>query len=260
MTVKSICGWYFSESRNVLALMMSVYISMVYCIIPARLDSTRLPRKLLLNKTGKSLLQHTWEAARSSPKIDHIIIATDSAEIAATAAGFQARVVLTAQHTCGTNRVAEVAKRLCAADDIIINLQGDEPEILPENLERLIDALGTRDMATLVTPIEESLAADPSNVKCVCSADGSALYFSRLPIPRRGPWLLHIGVYAFKNSVLSKFAGLPTTILEDSEQLEQLRALESGFTIMTQQIDTTATGIDTLDDYNRFVSRYSSSH
>ncbi len=158
-----------------------------YGIIPARLQSTRLPRKLLLAETGKPLLQYAWEAARRAKSLDDVLIATDSEEIAVVCRGFGARVELTGEHPSGTDRIAEVVRRSCPDAGLVVNLQGDEPEMDASAIDRLVEAMQKRpeiEMATLATPITSAvMLEDRACVKVVCAADGRALYFSRLPIP-----------------------------------------------------------------------------
>jgi 3-deoxy-manno-octulosonate cytidylyltransferase (CMP-KDO synthetase) len=238
-------------------------------IIPARLQSTRLPRKLLLEETGKPLLQYTWEAARQASSLAEVIIATDSAEIAARAARFGARCDITGEHPSGTDRIAEVARRV--KGDIFVNIQGDEPEINPDHIDVLVETLVQNlaaDLATLATPIRDLQDRDsPSCVKVVCAADGRALYFSRAAVPfvrdrdphqalsADSPWLLHLGIYAYRREYLLQLTQLPPSRLEQLEKLEQLRALEAGATIQVAVVEHRTVGIDTPDDYARFVER-----
>ncbi|MCA9005319.1 MAG: 3-deoxy-manno-octulosonate cytidylyltransferase [Planctomycetaceae bacterium] len=241
-------------------------------VIPARLQSTRLPGKLLLNETGKSLIQHTWEAAASSEKLDRLIVATDSLEIMECVHGFGGKACLTGEHPNGTDRIAEVAKQELFDAEIIVNIQGDEPEISPVFIDQLIEVLlqsPTADMATLATPIRDlAQLQDSSCTKVVCRSDGSAMYFSRLPIPftrdqqpeaflpDQSPWLLHLGIYAYRRPFLLELTQIPPTPLEQLEKLEQLRALESGATIQVAQVSHPSVGIDTPEDYAQFVKRY----
>ncbi len=248
----------------------------VYGVIPARLESSRLPRKLLLDQTGKPLIQYAWEAAVSAPSIDEVIVATDSAEIAAVVRDFGGRAEMTGQHASGTDRIAEVARRCCRDAEIVVNIQGDEPELCPQDLDLLVrTARSARraEMATLATPIEDPLILrDPACVKVVCNADGEALYFSRAAIPhlrdetpedwlrsqtyRAGsPWLLHLGVYAFQYAFLLALTEMPPGRIEQLEKLEQLRVLEAGASIQVAIVQTASVGIDTRDDYARFVAR-----
>lgn len=242
-------------------------------LIPARLASTRLPRKLLLRETGKPLIQHVWEAVRRAKSLAEVIVAADSSEIADAVRAFGGRCELTGDHPSGTDRIAEVVRRCCGDADIVVNIQGDEPEIDPANIDRLVQLLvehPAADMATLATPIRSREKHDsPSCVKVVCATDGRALYFSRHPIPylRDGrpedlftadtPWLLHLGLYAYRPEFLQKLTQLAPSRLERLEKLEQLRALEAGATIQVGIVEHAAVGIDTPDDYAAFVRRSS---
>jgi 3-deoxy-manno-octulosonate cytidylyltransferase (CMP-KDO synthetase) len=254
-----------------------------YGIIPARLASMRLPRKLLLAETGKPLLQYAWEAACRAESLDEVIIAADTEELAQAARRFGARVELTGEHPSGSDRIAEVVRRNCKDAAIVINLQGDEPDMDPGSIDQLVNAIESRadvEMATLATPITSlAVLEDRSCVKVVCAADGRALYFSRLPIPcirdgrpeehfsgseaseadhtarSQSPWLLHLGIYAYRPEFLIALTQLPPSRLEQLEKLEQLRALESGATILVRVVHHRSRGIDTSADYEAFVSR-----
>jgi len=244
-------------------------------IIPARLESTRLPRKLLLSDTGHPLIWHTWERAQQARSLKDVIVATDSEEIAGVVRGFGGRCELTGDHPSGTDRIAEVVRRLEIAPDIIVNIQGDEPEIDPASIDAVVETLvntETARMATLATPIRELAdVQNPSCTKVARARDGRALYFSRAPIPcvrdqdpsavlrLESPWLLHVGIYAYQREFLLKLTTLPPSRLERFEKLEQLRALEAGATIQVRIVDRHSVGIDTPDDYARFVERALSS-
>lgn len=261
-------------------------------IIPARMHSSRLPGKMLLNETGQPLIQHTWEAACRVPSLDRVIIATDSNQIAEAARGFGAEVVLTGEHPSGTDRVAEAVRNECSDAELVVNIQGDEPELDPASIDKLVTAMRGRtdvEMGTLATPIDSiAQLQDTGCVKVVCTADERALYFSRLPIPfyrdgdpaelldssRRmvrsdesedsessspplsaSPWLLHLGIYAYRPAFLLALTRLPPSRLEQLEKLEQLRALEAGASILVQIVSHRSVGIDTASDYAAFVTR-----
>ena len=245
---------------------------MLVCgVIPARLESSRLPRKLLLNETGKSLIQHTWEAASRSEKLDRLVVATDSLEILEAVHGFGGKAHLTGEHPSGTDRIAEVAAKELFDAEILVNIQGDEPEISSDSIDQLIELLvqtPQAEMATLATPIRSiEQLQDISCTKVVCRTDGSAMYFSRLPIPYsrdiapetllpdQSPWLLHLGIYAYRRPFLLDLTKIPPTPLEQLEKLEQLRALETGATIQVAQVSHPSVGIDTPEDYAQFVTR-----
>ena len=241
-------------------------------VIPARFASTRLPGKALLSETGRPLIVHVLEAARRAESLERIIVATDDPRIAEAVAHFGGEFMMTrADHATGTDRVAEVAARLESAR-LIVNLQGDEPEISGAALDRVVALLeedAEAPMATLATPIrEESIYRDPACVKVVCSARGRALYFSRSPIPfhrdglpdraaaATGIAYLHLGLYAYRRDFLLKLSSLPPSPLEAAEKLEQLRVLDAGIPIAVGIVDEPSVGIDTPEDYRRFVARW----
>jgi len=234
-------------------------------IIPARYASTRLPGKPLLAETGMPLICHVLEAAGRAGRLDAACVATDDERIRDAVEAFGGRAVMTrADHASGTDRLAEAADALgLADDDIVVNVQGDEPEIDPAYIDRLVDLLvdSGAPMATLAAPLDERAAANPNNVKVVLAADGAALYFSRAPIPcdRDGTgaeYLLHMGIYAYRKRFLTAFAAWPRTPLERVERLEQLRALENGHRIAVGVVPAAAPGIDTPEDYAAFVRRH----
>jgi 3-deoxy-manno-octulosonate cytidylyltransferase (CMP-KDO synthetase) len=240
-------------------------------VIPARFASTRLPGKPLLAETGRPLIVHVVEAAGRASRLDRIIVATDDRRIADAVSAFGGEVAMTrADHPTGTDRVAEVAASLPDAR-IVVNLQGDEPEVSGQALDRVVSLLDDdpeAPMATLATPIRsEAIYRDPSCVKVVCSRAGRALYFSRSPIPchrdglppvEKAPGLafLHLGLYAYRRDFLLGLASLPPSPLESAERLEQLRVLEAGYSIAVGIVDEPSIGIDTPEDYRRFVERW----
>ena len=243
-----------------------------HIVIPARLNSTRLPHKLLLRETGKSLLQHTFESAQQAKRPTGICVATDHVEIQAEVRQFGGIAQMTdPSATSGTDRVAEVAAGMSDVD-VIVNVQGDEPELSGEAIDLAIELL-ERDseavMSTLATPIRRrEQLHDPACVKVVCDQQGRALYFSRscIPFARDGddtllhhstsPCLLHIGLYAYRREFLLKLAALPPSELEQLEKLEQLRVLSAGCKIAVGIISEATVGIDTPDDYRAFVQRH----
>lgn len=236
-------------------------------VIPARLGSTRLPRKVLRDIAGKPLVRHVWEAARKSGA-DEVVIATDSEEVLEVCRGFGADASLTeSTHNSGTDRANEIARmRQWSAGTLVVNLQGDEP-LMPAALVRQAATLLAEDpeahIASLCHPLqrlEEWL--NPNVVKVVMDRRGYALYFSRAPIPwrreggsREAPRLpeglayRHIGLYAYRVSALAEFSQLPPSPLEDCEALEQLRALTHGLRIRMGVVETAPPhGVDTEDD------------
>lgn len=245
-----------------------------YIIIPARLASTRLPRKLLLNETGKTVLQHTYERATLAKKPRGLRIAADDAEIVAAAKAFGGEVVMTrVDHQSGTDRVAEVAAGLPDVE-IVVNVQGDEPELPPAAIDQVIGLLEADPaavMATLATPIRSrERLLDPACVKVVFDQNGRALYFSRAPIPFAREWddrwlaaeppvfFQHIGLYAYRRDFLLNLASIPQVDIERLEKLEQLRVLAAGHTILVGVIAEPTRGIDTPEDYRAFVDRMAS--
>jgi len=240
-------------------------------VIPARIGSTRLPGKLLLRETGKTLIQHTYEAACRASRPQGVIVATDSREIYDEVRSFGGKAVMTDPRApSGTDRVAEVARNLSEVD-VVINVQGDEPELNGQAIDQLVELLESApdaSMATLAAPIRRrEPLEDPACVKVVFDRQGRALYFSRSPIPHARQWddeLLraqpphfyqHLGVYAYRREFLLRLAQLPPSALERVEQLEQLRVLEAGHPILVGVVDEPTLGIDTPEDYRRFVER-----
>lgn len=235
-------------------------------VIPARFGSTRFPAKILAARTGKPLVQHVVEQARKCRNVREVIVATDDRRIADALQPLGTLCVMTSpDHQSGTDRVAEVARGL--ADDIIVNVQGDEPEIEPETIDALIDRLAgsSDDMATAATPFAPTAdPEDPNLVKVVLDAAGRALYFSRAPIPFHRdstspgsvPYHLHLGIYAYRRDFLLRFSSLAQTPLETAEKLEQLRALEHGNSISVLIVRRATHGIDTPEQYEQFVRRY----
>jgi len=234
-------------------------------IIPARYASTRLPGKPLLSETGKPLIQHVVEIVSKAHAISRVVVATDDRRIVEAVEGFGGQAVMTrAEHTCGTDRINEAAALLGLEDgQVVVNVQGDEPDIPPACLTTLVRLLDSSraDMATLATPLPASRANDPNRVKVALALDSSAMYFSRAPIPfdrdgtGRTRYLLHLGVYAYRVAFLKRFASLPPTPAEQAEKLEQLRALEYGHRIVVAAVEYEGVGIDTPKDYAEFVAR-----
>ena len=230
------------------------------CVIPARYGSTRLPGKPLLEIAGKPMIQHVVERVRQSAAPKRVIVATDDNRIVAAVEAFGGEAMLTAtDHPTGTDRLAEVAEAFPAVD-LVINVQGDEPLIPPQAIDALAAAFTDRpdlQMATLVSELEDADAQNPAAVKVVASLDGHALYFSRSLIPYpRNPGAhcrcyKHIGVYAYRRDFLLQYAKLPPTPLEQTESLEQLRALEHGFRIRLIETEFRSIGVDTPEDLQR---------
>jgi len=235
-------------------------------IIPARFESTRFPAKILASATRKPLVQHVVEQALKCRRVRSVIVATDDRRIVDALRSFNTTAVMTsAAHQSGTDRIAEVARTL--NDDIVVNVQGDEPEIEPEVIDGLIGLLmenSSADMATAVTPFPAGKdPADPNLVKCAVGVDGRAIYFSRSPIPfhreannpRNAAYYLHLGIYAYRRPFLLEYASWPPTALELTEKLEQLRVLEHAREIRVLKVQRATHGIDTPEQYEEFVKR-----
>jgi 3-deoxy-manno-octulosonate cytidylyltransferase (CMP-KDO synthetase) len=226
---------------------------------------------MLLRDTGKTVLEHTYEAACRAKRAEVVLIATDDDEIADEARKFGARVAMTSPDCpSGTDRVAE-AVRMTPRGQIIVNLQGDEPEADPHSIDRLFQLLeghSAASMATLATPIRTRAALeDPACVKVTFDSAGRAMYFSRSPIPHPREWdekLLtanppmfyqHLGMYAYRRPLLMQMPNWPVGRLEQVEKLEQLRVLENGASILVAVTAHATRGIDTPEDYAAFVAR-----
>lgn len=239
----------------------------VLAVIPARLGSTRLPRKPLHIIAGRPLVEWVWQRASAVPFFDSVVIATDSEEIADHARRIGAQVEMTSpQHPSGTDRVAEVASRLAYRDfPMIVNVQGDEPFINAEHLHAAIDLVRDGwEVGTVASRIESVQEWKSSSVvKVVRGDDGGALYFSRSPVPHmrgsepgpddfaEGDFLRHIGVYAYSASALQRWVALPEAPLERLERLEQLRPLAAGLRIGVAVAQGAEGGVDTLEDAER---------
>ncbi len=242
-------------------------MKIVVCI-PARYDSTRFPGKVLAKDTGKYLVQHTYEQACKARLPRRVLIAADDERFVAAAETFGAVCVLTgADHQSGTDRIAEAVAEVEA--DIVINVQGDEPNIDPAHIDQLATLLLENPdvpMATLATPLHRAeQVADPNIVKAIVDTRRRAIYFSRCPIPYDrgragvGPaeqHLRHIGIYAYRKDFLLTLTTLPQTPLEKLEKLEQLRVIENGFPILVGIVEDTSEGIDTPEQYTAFVQEY----
>ena len=228
-------------------------------VIPARLASTRLPRKMLREIAGKPLIGVVYEAVRSSPLLADVVIATDSAEIMAACRthGWKSEMT-SASHRSGTERVHEVSCRISA--DVYINVQGDEPLACAEQIATLLKVMATPgvQVGTLMTPAAEIDVQNPNAVKVVTDLSGRALYFSRATIPfdRDGThprYFKHLGFYAYRKPALDRFVTLPESSLEKSERLEQLRFLENGIPIYVGETPHDSVGVDTEEDLQRVI-------
>jgi 3-deoxy-manno-octulosonate cytidylyltransferase (CMP-KDO synthetase) len=226
-------------------------------VIPARLASTRLPRKMLREIAGQLLIGRVHEGVRSSPLLDEVIIATDSDEIMQVCRqrGWNARITSPA-HRSGTERVHEISESVAA--DVYVNVQGDEAMTRAEHIAALLDVMKDPmvQVGTLKTPASPEDINNPNAVKVVTDAAGKALYFSRATIPfdRDGSspsYFKHLGFYAYRKAALDRFCGLPESSLERSERLEQLRFLENGISIHVAETPYDTVGVDTEEDVRR---------
>jgi 3-deoxy-manno-octulosonate cytidylyltransferase (CMP-KDO synthetase) len=226
-------------------------------IIPARLASTRLPRKMLREIVGKPLVGWVYEAVRLSPLLSDVIIATDSEEImeACRRHSWNARIT-SSQHRSGTERVHEMSNSIAA--DVYVNVQGDEPLVRPEQIAALLEVMKDPavQVGTLKTPCPPEDIANPNAVKVVAAPGGRALYFSRATIPfdrdkTEPPYFKHLGLYAYRKPALDLFVSQPESTLEKSERLEQLRFLENGIAIHIGETPYDSVGVDTEEDLQR---------
>jgi len=241
-------------------------------IIPARLGSSRLPRKVILDICGKPMVQHVYEAAKKAKHIDEVYIATDSKEVEDICKSFTSNVIMTSKkHESGTDRLAEAVESIDAEN--IINVQGDEPLIDPKLIDELALALENSN-APMVSAMHKIKTTEelktPNVVKVTVDKNNQALYFSRSIIPHhRDEWesLLnhhetipeplkfykHIGIYGYRKEFLIKYSNMEQTYLERLEKLEQLRVLENGYKINMVETPYKSIGVDTIDDLNKII-------
>lgn len=232
-------------------------------VIPARLHSTRLPRKVLREIAGRPLLAWVVDAARSCPRLDRVLVAVDSPEVAALCQreGWPFQMTSPALAS-GTDRLHAVAQHIPA--EIYVNIQGDEPLLTPEHIAALLSPFAHTniDATTLKVPCPPGDVPNPNVVKVVTARDGRALYFSRAPIPfqrdapapgatAQTPFWKHLGLYAYRRSALDRFAALPPSPLEQIERLEQLRLLENNLTLYVAEAPRDTVGVDTEEDLHR---------
>jgi 3-deoxy-manno-octulosonate cytidylyltransferase (CMP-KDO synthetase) len=234
-------------------------------IIPARLGSTRLPRKMLREIEGKPIVGWVYEAVRSASLLSDVIVATDSEEILKLCEryGWKAKMTST-DHRSGTERTHEISDSIPA--DVYLNVQGDEPLVRPEQIATLLTLMkdSSIQVGTLKTPCRAEEIHNPNAVKVVAAADGRALYFSRAAVPfdrdRSSPgYFKHLGLYAYRKSALDLFVTWPESIIEKSERLEQLRFLENGVPIHVGETPYDSIGVDTEEDLQRVAKMLSRS-
>ena len=228
----------------------------ILCVIPARYASTRLPGKPLADIVGKPMIQHVYERSAQATIPQQVVVATDDEKVFQAVQQFGGKVVITSsEHQTGTDRLAEVASKY-AEVDVIINVQGDEPLIDPKVIDELAQEFlndTALQMATVMSIMDSEDYQNPNAVKVVTDLNNNALYFSRslLPYPRvagKANVYKHIGIYAYKKDFLLKFAKLEPTPLEQSESLEQLRALENGYKIKMIKTKSKFIGVDSIED------------
>jgi len=234
----------------------------VVIVIPARLESTRLPRKMLIKIGDLSLIQHTYLNALKAKIASRVIVATDSPLIQQEIKAINGDAILTSPECkTGTDRIAETIEKLEENYDIVINVQGDEPQMHPDTIDKvgqmLIDNPEAA-MSTAKTKITQQDARDINKVKVVCDKFDNALYFSRSPIPyprnlEATQWYKHLGIYAYRREFLKTFINLPQTPLEISESLEQLRALENGYNIKVLETPHDSLGVDMKEDLLKII-------
>ena len=228
----------------------------ILCVIPARYASTRLPGKPLADIVGKPMIQHVYERSAQATIPQQVVVATDDEKVFQAVQQFGGKVVMTSsEHQTGTDRLAEVARKY-AEVDVIINVQGDEPLIDPKVIDELAQEFlndTALQMASVMSIMDSEDYQNPNAVKVVTDLNNNALYFSRslLPYPRvagKANVYKHIGIYAYKKDFLLKFAKLEPTPLEQSESLEQLRALENGYKIKMIKTKSKFIGVDSIED------------
>jgi 3-deoxy-manno-octulosonate cytidylyltransferase (CMP-KDO synthetase) len=224
----------------------------VIAVIPARIDSSRFPAKMIANETGKPLIQYAWENANSAESVTDVYIATDSEEIAQTCEAFGAKVLTTGEHPNGTSRIAEAVRGLEC--DVVVNMQGDEPELDPVIIDAAVSILGDSFMATAACALQED-EIDNENVVKVQINGCHASDFSRTNIDGA---FRHIGLYVYTPDFLQRYVEMQPTQNEISRKLEQMRALDNGFSIAVAMVAPQPSGIDTRDQYEEFVRRQGS--
>lgn len=228
---------------------------MVLAVIPSRIGSTRLPGKALAPIGGVPMVVRVWERVRAAGAVDHVVVATEDEEIRHAVARAGGEVVMTGPCATGTDRVAQAARHFQA--DVVVNVQGDEPFVEPE----VVDAVATAvDGIQTVCVSLDGDPEDPARVKVVTDVTGRALYFSRLPVPRGGPWQLHLGLYAFPADLLDTISRLAPSPLERAEGLEQLRWLEAGLPIRVVPVVSRSLSVDTPADLERARARWAAEH
>ena len=221
----------------------------VVAIIPARIDSSRFPAKMIADTTGKPLIQYAWEVAKRANSVTDVYIATDSEEIAQRVLDFGGEVIMTGAHPNGTSRVAEAVRNLEC--DVVVNVQGDEPELDPSVLDAVVEALGDAVMATAACTLQEDEIENEHVVKAIVTGD-TAVDFARQT--NQGA-LRHIGLYVYTPEFLQKYVEMQPTQNEIVRRLEQMRAIDNGYTIAVAIVEPQPSGIDTPMQYDAFIER-----
>ncbi len=221
----------------------------VIAIIPARIDSSRFPAKMIADATGKPLIQYAWEVAKNAESVTDVYIATDSEEIAVRAKEFGGEVILTGEHPNGTSRIAEAVREIDC--DVVVNLQGDEPELDPEVIDATVEALGDYVMATAVCELQEDEITNKNVVKALVEGN-CAVDFLRETVEGA---FRHIGLYVYQPDFLQTYVEMQPTQNEIARRLEQMRAIDNGFSIAVAKVNPQPSGIDTREQYEEFVSR-----
>lgn len=242
----------------------------ILAVIPARYGSTRFPGKPLADIMGKPMIQRVYEQVLKTQKINHIVVATDDERIFQAVTAFGGNAIMTSEnHPSGTDRCFEAFQKTAGKFDAVINIQGDEPFIDPQQIDQLAELISIKkvDIATLISPIKEiSLLWDSNVVKAVITKTGKALYFSRQAIPfnrntskefwlDEHPYFRHLGIYAYKSEALEAVTKLSLSGLEQTESLEQLRWLENDFYIQTGITEKEGVSIDTADDLKKLFKK-----
>ena len=222
----------------------------VIAVIPARIDSSRFPAKMIADQSGKPLIQYAWEVAMSASSVNEVYIATDSQEIANSVYEFGGEIILTGEHPNGTSRIAEAVRDMDC--DVVVNLQGDEPELDPNVIDATVAVLADSVMATAACTLQGDEVSNENVVK-VQVADGYSVDFTR-DTQNEGA-LRHIGLYVYKPTFLQTYVELQPTQNEIARKLEQMRAIDNGFKIAVAIVNPQPGGIDTLEQYEAFVSR-----
>ena len=221
----------------------------VVAIIPARLDSSRFPAKMIADASGKPLIQYAWEVAKRAKTVTDVYIATDSEEIATRVREFCGKVIMTGEHLNGTSRIAEAVRELNC--DIVVNMQGDEPELDPLVIDAAVNVLGDSVMATAVCALQEDEISNENVVKVIVE-EKRAVDFTRQT--QEGSYR-HIGLYIYQPDFLQTYVEMQPTQNEVSRRLEQMRAIDNGYSIAVAFVEPQPGGIDTREQYEEFVNR-----